>query len=583
MLSRRSFLHTGMNAAVLGLLARHGMGRVPHVLGGKKRPLQTITGGGMLASDPVAMIPDMPPSIMVGGLPFAEWYTGDSFTNDAIPFHGMPGCGVEPPAPTEEVEVAVIGGGISGLATAYMLRQYNPVVFELRDRFGGSAQGESWMGTEYSLGNAYVITPDAGTFLEGFYSELGLDQVVRVDEAAFPAELNGQILLDFLTAPGQPPEVVAAFEQYAAVVQNMANVDYPEIPLPAGKDNQWILDLDRKSFRQDIEDQMGMPIPDLLAASIQAYCYSSFAAGWEEISAAGGWNFLAAEEFGRWVFPGGTSYMTRQMWKALQPVTPSSNPPREASRLRAGCIVSDVRLVSNQARGGSSGRRVQVTWVEPDGSCRSLLAKKVAMCCPKLTAKQILHDLSIIDPPKLAAMERLKYRAYVVVNVLLDAPVDLDFYDIFLLDDGTLPRDQAQAQQESQVIDMLSGHYSGGAGQPRSVLTLYWPLPFDFGRWTLYTGTGWDDYAEQLVPQIKKLLTMLEVPVNSVRQVRMTRWGHALPINSPGLIADGTVKNLRQPIDDRIFFINQDNWALPAVENCLLDAEEFVPQIAAGL
>ena len=35
--------------------------------------------------------------------------------------------------------------------------------------------------------------------------------------------------------------------------------------------------------------------------------------------------------------------------------------------------------------------------------------------------------------------------------------------------------------------------------------------------------------------------------------------------------------------DERIFFVNQDNWALPAVENCLLDAEEYLPRIRAGL
>ena len=40
---------------------------------------------------------------------------------------------------------------------------------------------------------------------------------------------------------------------------------------------------------------------------------------------------------------------------------------------------------------------------------------------------------------------------------------------------------------------------------------------------------------------------------------------------------------LRRPLDDRIYFVNQDNWALPAVENCLLDAEIYVPQIEAGL
>jgi hypothetical protein len=45
----------------------------------------------------------------------------------------------------------------------------------------------------------------------------------------------------------------------------------------------------------------------------------------------------------------------------------------------------------------------------------------------------------------------------------------------------------------------------------------------------------------------------------------------------------GASERLRRPIADRSFFVNQDNWALPAVENCLLDAEFYLPQIRAGL
>jgi hypothetical protein len=56
-----------------------------------------------------------------------------------------------------------------------------------------------------------------------------------------------------------------------------------------------------------------------------------------------------------------------------------------------------------------------------------------------------------------------------------------------------------------------------------------------------------------------------------------------MPVNSPGLMADGTIANLRRPFEGRVFFVNQDNWALPAVENSLLEAEHFVPQIVEGL
>ncbi len=58
--------------------------------------------------------------------------------------------------------------------------------------------------------------------------------------------------------------------------------------------------------------------------------------------------------------------------------------------------------------------------------------------------------------------------------------------------------------------------------------------------------------------------------------------GQAVPPARVGAIADGTAEQLRGPVDDRIYFVNQDNWVLPAVDNCLLDAEIHVPQVIAG-
>ncbi len=569
MFTRRSFLQSGLSAAALGVLSRRGLSLTVPASTGIVPPVIPLR-----ESAPFAPISTNPTSVMVDGLPFSDWYTGDDFRHNAdIPFHGNERCfhGGLPPAPTEEVDIAVVGGGISGLSTAYLLRNHRPVVFEIHNRFGGAAQGEVWGDTHYSLGNAYVITPDAGGFLENLYRELGLDKVVRVNEGDFEFETHGQIIRDLFGPTGPTPADARAFARYREIVLNMANVDYPDIPLPAGKDNQWILDLDRKTFRQDIEEQMGMPVPARLAAAIQAYCYSSFAAGWEEISAASGWNFLAAEEYGRWVFPGGTPYMATQFWNALAKLDAGQRVPR----LRAGTRVVDVRLTVND--------RVQVTYTGADGKCRSLLAKSVAMCCPKMVCKNILHDIQTLDPPKFAAMDHLRYRAYVVVNVLLHQPVRTDFYDVFLLGDGAFAMSEPQAQADSRVIDMLSGHYARKKDSPSGVLTLYWPLPFNFGRWTLLTEPSWQNYAAAVVPQIRSMLRLLHLGPEAVTQVRLTRWGHAMPIAQPNLMADGVIDHLRRPIGNKIFFIHQDNWALPAVENCLLDAEIFVPHISAAL
>ena len=125
---------------------------------------------------------------------------------------------------------------------------------------------------------------------------------------------------------------------------------------------------------------------------------------------------------------------------------------------------------------------------------------------------------------------------------------------------------------------MLRGDYTREHG-PRSVLTLYWPLSWPAARFTLLLNDPWQHYTELLVPQIRRMLSLLDVPESAVRQVRLTRWGHAMPIPRPGLIANGTVEMAAAPIGNNLYFVNQDNWALPAVENSLLDAKAVTDTI----
>ena len=56
-----------------------------------------------------------------------------------------------------------------------------------------------------------------------------------------------------------------------------------------------------------------------------------------------------------------------------------------------------------------------------------------------------------------------------------------------------------------------------------------------------------------------------------------------MPYARPGQIADGIAERVRSPIDDRIWFVGQDNWLLPAVETCLEEAFTFGDAIEARL
>ncbi|MFO0832782.1 MAG: NAD(P)-binding protein [Phycisphaerales bacterium] len=571
MLNRREFLGRGL--AALSVAAAY---QARCVLGQPSAPCVPTGGEPLWSTGPVRFLPHLGPCAEVGGLPFSLGWYGDYFPNTLIPFHGseelLPGGA--PPVPQESVDIAIVGGGLSGLTMAYLLRGYRPVVFELQPRFGGTSQGEFFGGETFSLGGAYFITPDEGSYLEGFYRELGVDRMRRESPSSDdPTELNGSVVPDFWSGHGLPPQERDAFAQYAALVQRYVD-QYPEIPLEEGADNGWILDLDRKTLRDHITGALTVPVPTLLRSAIQAYCYSSFNAGWDEVSAASGINFIAAEEFGRWVLPGGNAGLVAALWSrlvAMETNTPRHCPPRH---LRAGCRVVDVRVLGQD--------RCQVTWRDGAGAFRSLVAKRVVVCSPKHPARHFIHGFEQLEFDQYQATYQINSNAYVVANVLLDRPVHRRFYDLFLLRDGLSPDGPDGVEAYSRVTDAVNGGFALHPSHGR-VLTLYWPLPFTTGRFTLIDDAGWQAYAERFATQIRTILDVLDMRPRDVRQVRMARWGHSMPVAAPNFIARGFPQVLRRPFQDHVFFSHQDNWCLPAVETCLLEAAYQAPRVAEGL
>ncbi|MDZ4752915.1 MAG: NAD(P)-binding protein [Phycisphaerae bacterium] len=569
MFDRRRFLANGFAAVAAGMSSRTlaGCFCMPMVR-------SSALGGSLGGSDPFAKIVIDGAPQLIDDIPFVPQWFGDTFPKNQLPFHQCESC--DPAAlPDESVEIAIIGGGLSGLASAYMLRDRKPVLFELHPRFGGNAMGEIWSDADgagaeaipYSLGSAYFITPDRGSRLESLYRELGVMDRARIDTGPYVFELSGSVTQD-PCVQGCDPQQQAAVAAYQKLVQHFANERYPEIPLPP-RDDAWIRELDRVSLKQFLDAKVGPHLPTAYAAAIQAYCYSSFGIGWDELSAAAGWNFIAAEEFGRVVLPGGNAALAHALWSKLAALDDAH------FMLRASCMVVSVEL---------AGSHVIVRWRDAKGTQRTMKAKHVIMANAKQIVERMIVDIGRVDAEKANALPSVQTVPYLVANVLLKKPLATDQYDVFLLHDHRFPMNSAEFEADRRIVDAVDGSF---AMKPpptrRDVLTLYWPLPWSSARFTIVAENDWQAYAEIGAQQIKRALAVAGVASTDVAAVRMTRWGHAMPYAQPGQIADGIAELVRRPIAERIWFVNQDNWLLPAIETCLQEAMTFTDQIRARL
>ncbi len=196
---------------------------------------------------------------------------------------------------------------------------------------------------------------------------------------------------------------------------------------------------------------------------------------------------------------------------------------------------------------------------------RQILARACIVSAPKLVARRLLDRASEADAAlgaQLQAMARLRYRAYVVTNVLLSKPVRSPSAELMVLR-GRAPR----AGERRPFTDLIFAAWAGGDRAERSALTFYRCMPYAEARRELLGEGAHARIHSEFENALPPILQALGIPRAEVAAIRHARWGHAIPLGEPGLIASGTLERAARPIGGRIFFAEQDNWANPCFES----------------
>jgi hypothetical protein len=468
------------------------------------------------------------------------------------------------PEPDERVPLVVVGGGIAGLASAYLLREHRPVVLEQAPRFGGNSRGEAWRGIDYATGAAYLIEPDEGSAIALLLDEIGLTADWRVKTTEDPVVVAGKRYDEFWDGHSDPDrreQFELLKRHFLAVLEEAGGLQYPEIPVTDATRRDVIDALDRESFAAYLERIAGGPLHPHLTAAVEHYCWSSFGASSGELGAASGLNFYAAEFGNICVLPGGNAAVAERLLAHLADAVP-------AGHLRPGCLVLDVRAVADG---------VVVSYEDHTGMLRSLHARAAVIACPKFVVGKLIDDL---EAERRQAIARLRYRAYLVANVLLDRPLAAEFYDLFLAGSGEADLANVERDADRQrATDVVVGTFAR-AGERGDVLTLYRSFPYEGGRMKLFDDDALATFRREMTEQVEgEILPLLGIPPSAVVELRMARWGHPLPVAEKGLIAERVVDALRAPWRERVFFVQQDNWALPAFETAVTEALLWAPAV----
>jgi protoporphyrinogen oxidase len=437
------------------------------------------------------------------------------------------------PAATARHDVVIVGGGISGLTSAYLLRQYDFLLLEKEPHLGGNAFAMEYDGSEYATGTAFLYRDDAGYALA---EEIGMKPLpVNSPDGTI---LHGEFVPDTwgsgLDRLPYPQPVREAFKKF--------------------KKEILAIDIEKRA-----DEFYNLPLSEFLKgypAELKqwwdAYGASNYGAVCDD--AATGAAVLEMQSMNqesvaddRYTWPGGVGALTRKLSERLH--------PQFAAQIVSGATT--VAVVTEKST-------VHVTYMQA-GELRTVTAKAVIMATPKFITRRVVEG---IPGKQSEAMQQIRYIPYPVVNLIFDKPVFQAGYDTWC---------PGNRFTDITVADWVVRDQPGY--QPKhQILTFYTPMQ-EKDRFLLLSEEGTREVAENVVRDFHKLLPSTNI---DPLEVHIYRRGHPIYISSPRLYRQ--IQPLARHPMDRVFFANTDSEGPESsADTAILAARRAVQQVESRL
>jgi len=413
------------------------------------------------------------------------------------------------PPVSKHYDVAIVGGGVSGLSAAYFLKDRDFLILEKETHWGGNAYLEEYDGQAYATGAAFI--------------ERSEDPAVN---------LAREIGLELLPVQNPDPTLVGGV--------------FIEDTWGAGLDHLPYAGDVRESFKKFRRDMQAFPFASR-HRELDDEPFSKYFAGYEP-EVKNWWDNFGPSNWGarteetsallgigtaraiadeskrddRVTWPGGLGAITQRLADLLK--------PGHGDRMLAGATTVAVEQQKNQ---------VSVTYLH-DGELRTVAAKAVIMATPKFITWRLVAGMPAAQSE---AMKQIRYIPYPVVNVIFDRPVFNSGYDTWC---------PGNTFTDFIVADWVV-RKQPGYKQRHNILTFYTPLGIT-DRVRLLTEEECRDVAASVLRDFQKLRPEFNVdPV----EIHLYRRGHALYMSTPGNFT--RVQPIARRSMERIAFANTDS------------------------